>query len=63
MTIFRPDIEAAADAAIGADGLGLPGARLAHVRFHFGELENGAVAHLRLNVFHHIDHPVERGLG
>ena len=40
VAVFGPDIEAAADSAVRADGLGSLDARLAHVRFHLGDLEN-----------------------
>ena len=36
VAVLGPDIEAASDAAIGADGLGAPDARFAHGRFGFG---------------------------
>ena len=56
---LRPDVEAAADAAISADGLGLLDARLAHGGFGFGERQDGAVADLRLDAFDDVDHVVE----
>jgi hypothetical protein len=38
--VLGPDIEAATDAAVGADRLGALDVRLAHGRFHFRELQN-----------------------
>ena len=62
VAVLGPDIEAAADAAIGADGLGAADARFAHGRFGFGNLHDRAVAGLRLDAFDHVDHAVERRL-
>ena len=59
VAVAGPDVEAAADSAIGADGFGFLDAELAHVRFEFREGEDGAVAHLGLDVFDDLDHVVE----
>ena len=53
-----PNIETASDAAIGADGLGLAGARFAHGRFGFGDLQDRAVAGVRLDALDDVDHAV-----
>ena len=59
VAVAGPDIEAATDAAVGADGLGFLDAELAHVRFDLGEREDGAVPDLRLNIFDDLDHVLE----
>ncbi len=63
MAIFRPDIEAATDSAVGTDGFGSPDTRLAHMRFHLGDLQNGAIAYFGLDALDDIDHAFEGGLG
>ena len=42
VTVLGPDIEAAADAAIGADGFRAADSRFAHRRLGLGDLQNRA---------------------
>ena len=60
--VLGPDIEAASDAAIGADGFRAADARLAHGRLGLGNFHDRAVARFRLDAFDHVDHAVERRL-
>src|ERR1700733_9868540 len=46
VAVLGPNIEAAADSAIGAHGLGAPDALFAHVRFDLGHAQDGAVSSL-----------------
>ncbi len=47
--LARPHLEAAPDAAVGADGLGLLDRRLAHGRLGIREREDGHIADVRLD--------------
>ena len=60
VAIARPHFEAAADRAVGADGLGLLGALGAHLRFHLGERKDRPIADRRLDSLDDIDHVVQR---
>ena len=56
MPVLAPDIETAADAAVGADGLGLLVHHLTHGGFCFRDGHDGTVADFRLDTFHNVDH-------
>src|SRR5205807_70679 len=62
VTIFRPNVKAASHAAIRADCLRTADAQLPHVRLGFRELQNRAIARLRLDALHYIDHAAQRRL-
>ncbi len=59
VAVAGPDVEGAADAAVGADGLGALDALVAHFGFHLGQGEDGAVAGVGLDAFDDLDHVVE----
>ncbi len=59
VAVAGPDLEAAADGAVGADGLGALDAGVAHLGFDVGDGEDGAVADGRLDGLDDVDHLVE----
>ncbi len=60
VAVAGPDVEGAADAAVGADGLGALDALVAHLGLDLGEGEDGAVAGVGLDALDDVDHAVER---
>ncbi len=62
VSVFGPNIKAAADAAIGADGFGSADSRFTHGRFRLRNLQDCSIARVRLDAFYDIDHAVHRSL-
>src|SRR6202022_1406837 len=58
VSVFGPNIEAATDAAISADGLGSADSRFTHGRFRLRNLQDCSIARVRLNPLDDIDHAV-----
>ena len=59
VAIAGPDVEAATDAAVGADGFSALVALMAHFGFYFRERENGRVAGGGLDALDGVDHIVQ----
>lgn len=59
VAVTRPNVKAAAYAAVGADGLGALDALIAHFSFNFTEGEDGAVADGGLNTFDDFNHVIQ----
>jgi hypothetical protein len=62
VSILRPNIEAAPDAAIGANRFGSANARLAHGLLGFRQPHDRSVTGFGLDALDHVDHAVQRRL-
>src|SRR5882724_3951895 len=63
MSILRPDIETAADSAIGAHSLGSANARLAHCLLGFRYAHNRSIAGFGLDRLDYVNHAAQHRLG
>ena len=62
LPILGPDIEAAADSAIGADGFSAANPGFAHRRFGFRNFQDCSIAGVRLDALDDINHALQRTL-